>query len=159
MNHIVVVIKMMSFNWDLGRKRTLLSSTQPNVPYKFILVASCISDPLIGHGHHFGHMVHALCNIQALLMNSILCLGEQANELEELLTVEYIDSPISIYCAPNCLSLRQRWEHCVFLELLQIVPNLETCLREGANDDAMRITNLLHHDIHSLLIDVAILCT
>jgi hypothetical protein len=38
-------------------------------------VASCISDPLIGHGRHFGRTVHALCNIQALLTNSILRLA------------------------------------------------------------------------------------
>ena len=159
MNHVVVVTKMTSFNWDLGRKRTLLSSTQPDVPYEFILAASCISDPLIGYGRHFGRTVHALCNIQALLTNGVLRLGEQANEPEESLTVEYIDPPISIYCAPNRLSLRQRRERRVFSELLQIVPNLEIRLREGADDDAARITDLVHHDIHSLLIDVAILCT
>jgi hypothetical protein len=110
------------------------------------LAASCISDPLIGHGRHFGRTVHALCNIQALLTNGVLRLGEQANEPESL-TVEYIDPPISIYCAPNRLSLRQRWERRVFSELLQIVPNLETRLREGADDDAARIADLVRHEL------------
>jgi hypothetical protein len=147
MNHVVVVIKMTSFNWDLGRKCTLLLSTQPNVPYKFILAASCISDPLIGYGRHFGRTVHALCNIQVLLTNGILCLGEQANEPEESLTVEYVDPLISSYCAPNCLSLRQRRERRVFSELLQIVPNIETRLREGAVDDATKIADLVRHEL------------
>jgi len=92
------------------------------------------------------------------LTNGVLRLGEQANEPESL-TVEYIDPPISIYCAPNRLSLRQRRERRVFSELLQIDPNLETRLREGADDDAARIADLVHHYIHSLLIDIAILCT
>ena len=51
---------------------------------------SCIADPLIGHGHHFRHTVHALCNVRALLTNGILRLGEQADELEEAFTAEYV---------------------------------------------------------------------
>ncbi len=57
------------------------------------------------------------------------------------------DPPISIYCAPNRLSLRQRRERRVFSELLQIVPNLETRLREGADDDAVRIADLVRHEL------------
>jgi hypothetical protein len=147
MTHAITVIKMMSFNLDLGRKHTLLSPTQLNVPYKFILAASCTSDPLIGHGCHFGRMVHVLCNIQALWMNGVLHLGEQVNELEESLTAEYINTPISIYCAPNCLSLRQRQECRIFSELLQIVPNLETRLREGVDHDVVRIADLVHYEL------------
>jgi len=91
MSHIIV-IEMTLFNWDLGRKCMLFSHTPLDIPYEFILVASCISDPLIGHGRHFGRTMHALCNIQVLLMNGVLRLGKQGNELEESFTAEYIQS-------------------------------------------------------------------
>jgi hypothetical protein len=45
------------------------------------------------------------------------------------------------------LSLRQRRERRVFSELLQIVPNLEIRLREGADDDAARIADLVRHEL------------
>jgi hypothetical protein len=98
MSH-VVVIEMTPCNWDLGRKCTLFSRTPLDIPYEIILVASCISDPLIGHGRHFGRTVHALCNIQVLLTNGILRLSEQGNEPEESLTAEYIQTT-------NFISLR-----------------------------------------------------
>jgi hypothetical protein len=53
-------------------------------------MTSCIADPLIGHGCHFDHTVHTLCNIPALLTNGILHLGEQADEPEEAFTAEYV---------------------------------------------------------------------
>lgn len=37
---------------------------------------SCISDPLIHHGRHFGRTLHALCNIHSLIGNGILRLIE-----------------------------------------------------------------------------------
>jgi hypothetical protein len=52
--------------------------------------ASCLSDPLIGHGRHFGRTVHALCNIQVLLANGILRLGERLDEPGEVCTSEYV---------------------------------------------------------------------
>jgi hypothetical protein len=61
-----------------------------SISYSIYILASCISDPLIGHGRHFGRTVHALCNIQALLTNGILRLGEQAHEPEETFTAEYV---------------------------------------------------------------------
>jgi len=71
------------------KKKAYIVITRP-APYNLILAASCISDPLIGHGRHFGRTVHALCNIQALLTNGVLRLSEQANEPEESPTSEYI---------------------------------------------------------------------
>jgi hypothetical protein len=54
------------------------------------LLASRGSDPLIHHGRHFGRTVHAMCNVQALIMNSLLLLGEDGEVAEELLTAEYV---------------------------------------------------------------------
>lgn len=49
---------------------------------------SCISDPLVHHGRHFGRTVHALCNVNALITNGILRLGELVDEPEESFTPE-----------------------------------------------------------------------
>ena len=49
---------------------------------------SCTSDPLISHGRHFGRTVHALCNVQAILTNGILRMGEQADDPDEAFTFE-----------------------------------------------------------------------
>ena len=42
-----------------------------------IFKSSCGADPLIHHGRHFGHAVHAMSNISALLNNGIIWLVEQ----------------------------------------------------------------------------------
>lgn len=49
---------------------------------------SCISDPLVHHGRHFGRTVHALCCVNALITNGILRLGELVDEPEENFTLE-----------------------------------------------------------------------
>ena len=53
------------------------------------LFASRGSNPLVHHGRHFGRTVHAMCNVQALVTNSLLLLGEDREVAEELLTAEY----------------------------------------------------------------------
>lgn len=55
----------------------------------------CVSDPLVHHGRHFGRTVHALCNVNALITNGILRLGELADEPEEAFTSEY--APLNPY--------------------------------------------------------------
>lgn len=49
---------------------------------------SCHSDPLVSHGRHFGRTVHSLCNVQTLITNGLLRLGELAAEPEESFTAE-----------------------------------------------------------------------
>jgi hypothetical protein len=107
-------------------------------------LASCLSDPLIGHGRHFCRTVHALCNVQALLTNGILRLGEQADEPDEVYTTEYIRIRHLILSpdSPFCIA-RQRREHRVFSVLLQMVPNLEARLMEGDDDDVVAIADLV----------------
>lgn len=46
------------------------------------------ADPLVSHGRHFGRTVHALCNVQALITNGLLRMGEQADEPEESFLAE-----------------------------------------------------------------------
>jgi hypothetical protein len=64
-------------------------SSLPPCGFTFCLVR-CISDPLISHGRHFRRTVHALCNVQALLTNGLLRLGEQADEPDESFTTEWV---------------------------------------------------------------------
>jgi hypothetical protein len=72
------------------RKKAYVLNSLPDSPRILHSKASCLSDPLIGHGRHFGRTVHALCNIQALLANGILRLGERADKQEEVYTSEYV---------------------------------------------------------------------
>lgn len=48
----------------------------------------CIANPLIHFGRHFGRTIHAFCNINALITNGLLRLGELADEPEEAFTIE-----------------------------------------------------------------------
>ena len=58
-------------------------------PYRSIHLYRCHSDPLISHGQHFGQTVHVLCNVQAIMTNSLLRLGELADKPKELFTAQW----------------------------------------------------------------------
>ncbi|KAI5986457.1 hypothetical protein EDC04DRAFT_2873540 [Pisolithus marmoratus] len=45
-----------------------------------------IEYPLVHHGHHFGHVVHAFCNVQMLLTNGITLIGDYS-AYQELLKI------------------------------------------------------------------------
>ena len=49
---------------------------------------SCIADPLVHHGRHFGRTIHALCNVQALLTKGVLYTAVLAGHPEGNLTTE-----------------------------------------------------------------------
>lgn len=44
------------------------------------------TDPLVHHGRHFGRAIHALCNVQALINNGIIRMGERSEEPEDAFT-------------------------------------------------------------------------
>jgi hypothetical protein len=48
----------------------------------------CIADPLVHHGRHFGRTLHAMANVQVLLTNGILRVGELADQPDEAFTAE-----------------------------------------------------------------------
>ena len=54
------------------------------------MAASHAGDPLIHHGRHFGRTVHAMCNVQALILNGIAHMAASVEEemAEESLTFE-----------------------------------------------------------------------
>jgi len=92
---------------------------------------ACRSDPLVSYGRHFGRTVHALCNVQTLVTNGLLRLGELAGEPDESFTAE------------------QRREHIVFGVLLQMVPGLEDRLMEGTDEDVVSIADMLQKGVSS----------
>ena len=53
-----------------------------------MLLPSCVGDPLVHYGRHFGRVVHAMCSVQALLTNGIVRMGEGGEVVEESLTTE-----------------------------------------------------------------------
>ncbi|KAH7913392.1 hypothetical protein BJ138DRAFT_1002389 [Hygrophoropsis aurantiaca] len=89
------------------------------------MLFSCHADPLVHHGRHFGRTVHALCNVQALITNGILRLGELADEPEESFTAE------------------ERREHRVFQCLLHMIPGLEERLMNGEAEDVVIVAELI----------------
>ena len=87
-------------------------------------------------------MVHALCNIQALLTNGLLRMGERADKPEESFTFEYV---IILYLESYIyISLvRERREHHIFVTLLHMVPGLEERLMEGGDGDVVSIAEMV----------------
>ena len=55
-----------------------------------VQISSCANDPLVHHGRHFGRTVHVMCNIQALITNGILRMGDDIDTPEESLTSECV---------------------------------------------------------------------
>ena len=60
-----------------------------------LLWLSHTGDPLIHHGQHFGRTVHAMCNVQVLIINCLLLVSEADSEVQvETLNYEFIPGPI-----------------------------------------------------------------
>ena len=64
-------------------------------------------DPLVHHGRHFGRTVHAMCNVQALVTNSLLRMADGAEVAEELLTPEFVWSFLLLPSGMTCPSAIQ----------------------------------------------------
>ncbi|KAG2073799.1 hypothetical protein BDR04DRAFT_1009886, partial [Suillus decipiens] len=65
------------------------------------------TDLLVHYACHFGQIIHALCNFQALLTNGILQMGELAGTPDKNFTAE------------------EQHKHHIFQELLKSVAGLE----------------------------------
>ena len=106
---------------------------------------STTTDPLVSYGWHFGCTIHALANVKVLVTNGILCLGELAEEPEEFFTIEWVwklleEKTIS----HDWFHFRQRQEHRVFQQLLQMVPSLEECIMSGNDGQIMEVAEHVH---------------
>ena len=54
----------------------------------FTSIGSCVSDPLVHHGRHFGRTIHAMSNVHVLITNGLLRMGELADQPEETFAAE-----------------------------------------------------------------------
>ena len=141
-HNIVGTVHPMHWNWAPGKNCKLLTTFTTRLTTHSY---SCIMDPLVYHGHHFGHTVHTLCNIHTLLTNGILQLVELANRPAESFTAKSVS-----FCPQTWLSCsywryptREHHEHDVFLLLLQSVPGLEEHLLNGSKEDFTHIGELI----------------
>ena len=103
---------------------------------------SCLSDPLIHHGRHFGRTVHALCNVRTLLKNGtrgLLGVHGSTNEVHR-----YFNFQLTfILCRLKFPSWRDTKEGRAFQELLRIIPGLEARLRGSSNEEVLLIADLV----------------
>ncbi|KAF8834924.1 hypothetical protein BDN67DRAFT_913952, partial [Paxillus ammoniavirescens] len=82
-------------------------------------------DPLVHHRWHFGRAVHAFCNVQMLITNGLLFMGEEAYENEGIVTAI------------------ERKEYAVFCELLRMVPRMEARLMESSEEEVVHLADLV----------------
>ncbi|KAI0310377.1 hypothetical protein OF83DRAFT_1178605 [Amylostereum chailletii] len=77
-----------------------------------------LSHPLVHHGRHFGRTVHAMCNVEKLLIDGLAMLSK----------------------APEELTAKERRQKKVYAELMKIVPTLEDQLTsESSTEEDVRI--------------------
>ncbi|KIK19798.1 hypothetical protein PISMIDRAFT_106919, partial [Pisolithus microcarpus 441] len=84
-----------------------------------------VQDPLVHHGHHFGCVIHAFCNVQTLLTNGMTLMVE----VEER--------------GPETLTWEERKEYSVFWELLKIILNLEDRIMSSSEQDVIAVVELI----------------
>lgn len=70
-----------SLGQEKKRKDISFSSVNPSLNS-----TSCIADPFVHHGRHFGRTIHALCRVHAVLNNGILRESSILEDEEELAT-------------------------------------------------------------------------
>ncbi|KIJ10964.1 hypothetical protein PAXINDRAFT_85259, partial [Paxillus involutus ATCC 200175] len=94
-----------------------------------------VQDPLVHHGHYFGHVVHSFCNVQTLLTNGMTLM----DNLEER--------------GMEALSQQERKESTVFYELLKMVPQLEQRLMASSEEEVVSIAELIQKGASSARAD------
>ena len=95
------------------------------------------------HGRHFCRTIHAMCNIHALLTQSIIRVVEELpdeNLTAECVVRHLLKSHIMTSFLPPP-SRSERREHKVFEELLRTIPNLEERIMTGSEEDLTEIAD------------------
>jgi hypothetical protein len=75
-----------------------------------------------------------MCNVPALIINGILRLGELAGEPDDVFTHEHAPLYHLYWKSKLTFIFRERREHQVFKQLLQMIPGLEDRIMEGTNE-------------------------
>jgi len=96
----------------------------------------------VHHGCHFCRTIHAMCNIYALLTQSVIHEVKQSEDMDKNLTTECANFK---FLRLNLLTFspREHRERAVFRALLSSVPNLEECIMTGSEDDLTEIAGLV----------------
>ena len=131
---------LMAFTLALVEKHTWISLSVV-ICQCIVLYSSSVSNPLISYGCHFGHTIHTLANVKALITNGILHMGELADEPDEFFTAKCIYATARhLSNSAGWYSIRQRHEHHVFQKLLGMTPGLEEHLMNGSDTEVLEIT-------------------
>jgi len=68
-------------------------------------------------------------------------MGELSGQMEDTFTHEYV---VGFYLRYNVyICIRERREHQIFCQLLQMVPELEDRLTDGSSDDLIHVAELV----------------
>lgn len=103
----------------------------------------CISDPLVHHGRHFGRTIQAMCNVEALILNGLVRLGDLSGEPEESFPATYVMPLLRFIINLYFSFYSQRREFRIFKNLLRMSPGLEERLLEGNKVDALYVAELV----------------
>jgi hypothetical protein len=97
-----------------------------------------------------------MCNVQALLTNGILLLGEDMEVAEESLTAQFVSPLPSLTFGQNTvLEYRQRKEYKAFQQLLRMVPRLNERLMEGSEEECIMVADFVRLPNDELLNSVS----
>jgi hypothetical protein len=124
----------------VGAKEETVSISLKSVQMD-LTFASTTQDPLVHHGRHFGRAVHTFCNIQTLITNGLVTMGNQSDEDPESMTAQWV---IRTHVQPpNKTYHSERKEYQVFRELLRMAPGLEARLMESSEDEVIHVADLV----------------
>ena len=131
----------MPCNLARERNRAFLSHRLSNCIV--VLLTSCVSDPLIHHGRHFGRTHHALCSMRVLLKNGLLRQERLATNGGNVLTIRFVVTSGLLRLRLDSCILREEQEHRIFQCLLQMIPSLEGRLVESSEEELRLIADLV----------------
>ena len=86
-----------------------------------------------------------MCNVQALITNSLVCMAESDGEVqEETLTFEFVSILRCFYFRSRITpKYSARKEHWAFNKLLQMVPRLTERLMEASDEESTIVADLV----------------
>jgi len=128
---------------NLAHERNRTSLSHHLSIYMVVLLTSCVSDPLIHHGRHFGRTHHALCSIRVLLRNGLLRQERLATNGSNVLTIRFVLTSRLLHVRLDGCILREEQEHRIFQSLLKMIPSLECRLLESSEEELRLIADLV----------------
>jgi len=104
-----------------------------------------MDDPLIHHRRHFGRTVHAMCSLQVLITNTLVCLSMEEEVTEERHTFKsvyvFLVSTTRWLMSPS--QHRERMEIQIFNKLSWMVPGIVDRIVNSGPAEAMDLADLV----------------